>query len=210
MKMNKAWLAAGALVALSSSAFAQNLIANGNFETYTGVTPLAAGQYQTVGSTASGPNFGAITGWTVGGTSVDVIRVPGFNAISNISIDLAGTPGPGSVSQTFNSIIGQSYLLTWDYRNNGGFQPLAVTFGETTGSFAVANGMPLTFGQLWYTAIATSTTVMFASGPAQTNGGPVIDNVSVTAVPEPSTYAMALAALALVGGLSRVAKRTQA
>ena len=44
-------------------------------------------------------------------TSVDVIY-GAYGAISGNSIDMLGTPGPGSISQTLATTVGQSYLVS--------------------------------------------------------------------------------------------------
>lgn len=183
-----------ALAALSLSAgsagAATNLLADGDFEAFAFGTG-----YQKV---SAGAPLGA---WTVGGNSIDLIQ-GAYNAISGVSVDLAGSPGPGSLSQSFNAIAGYSYLLSFDLANNGGSR-MDVTFGGTTTSFTPTNTVT-PHSLSWTAAVTGSQTVKFDS-VVGTNNGPVLDNVvlTVTAVPEPGTYALLLSGLLAVGFVAR-------
>lgn len=181
------------LIAATGSANA-NLIVNGDFETIVGALP-AAGGYRTINAGSTD-----ITGWTVGEISVDIIKVPGYGAINSFSIDLAGSPGPGSLSQSFNAILGTTYTLNWDLSENGG-TALTVDFLGNTTVYATGTVGPQS---LSYVAQSTqSYELKFTSGSG--NGGPVLDNIVVEAmaVPEPGTAALVLASLGMVGWQSR-------
>ena len=187
--MRKVMLSAVLAIPLLASATTTNLITNGDFETY---GPSFSG-FSTVNSGSS-----ALTGWTVGGISVDVIN-SSYGAIMGNSIDMLGTPGPGTLSQTFATAVGQTYLLNFDLAANettGDSKALTVDFGSTEGNF-VGNGA-VTPQSLTFTANSALSTLYFASA-ASGYSGAVIDNVVVSAVPEPETYAMLLAGLGLVG-----------
>ena len=194
--------------ASTASASAVNLITNGDFETVAPGAAFSSG-FQVVNSGSS-----AITGWTVGASSVDLIR-NAYNAIDGYSIDLLGTPGPGFLSQSFNVVAGQMYNLSFDMaRNSNGpaGQGVAVNFGGVTGNFySTASASNTLYSHtLNFTAASTGlATLSFASAaqagtPFDNYSGAVIDNVSVmAAVPEPETYAMLLAGLGLMGFLRR-------
>jgi len=190
----KGLLAAG-LATMAASSGAVGLLTNSGFENNSVVVPN--GGYVTVGAGSS-----AITGWTVGGVSVDLIQ-GNYNAISNISVDLAGTPGPGSVSQSFNATAGYTYTLDWDIANNGGSaNSLVVTLGEKTLTYSPSNpSYHASFS--WMAPLTKSYLVTFASTDSN-NSGAVIDNAVLTAVPEVGTMAMSLAGL---GVLCFVARR---
>jgi MYXO-CTERM domain-containing protein len=181
--------------ALASAAFcshaAGNLLINGDFEL--NINDVGNGGYQTVNAGSS-----LITGWTVGGTSVDLI-LNNYGSINSVSIDLAGSPGPGTLEQSFAQVAGETYTLTWQYFRNDPGTDLTVTFGGTTTTYTdVMTISSAATASLTYTAATGGTgSVLFASG----NGsyGPTIDNVSVTAVPEPEGIVLALAGLGMLG-----------
>jgi len=182
--------------ALNASAV---IVTNGDFETLTAANPV--GTYLTVNNSAT-----TITGWSVGNISVDVVN-GAYNAISGNSIDLAGTPGPGSLSQTFTLAAG-SYQLSFDLGRNTDDAPYAnVVLGSTNfGTKIGGTGATFIHYVLPYVSAGGATTLSFTN--LGTPGGGILDNVSVTAVPEPENYAMMLAGLGLIGFVAhRRAKR---
>ncbi len=194
MKFSKTMLML-AIAGASLGANAADLITNGNFETYSGGA--------VIGFTTVNAGSVALAGWTVGGTSVDIVN-GNYGAFSGNGIDILGTPGPGSVSQSFASTVGQTYLLTFDVSRNGNTNPyIDVSFngGLATQYLGGTSAAPshYTFS---YLANNSSTTLTFSS-VGSGDSGAVLDNVSVTAVPEPETYAMLLAGLGLIGMVRR-------
>lgn len=201
MKFSKSLLAT-VLAVVGLSAQAVELVNNGSFESYSG-NPFTG--YVTVGNGST-----AITGWTVGGTSVDVIS-GAYGAISGNSIDMLGSPGPGSLSQTLTTTVGQTYQLSFDLSYNGGsYKNIGFSFGGITGT-ATATSATFPFYHFTgnYLASTGNTLLSFAS-TGTGNSGVVLDNVSVTAVPEPESYAMMLAGLGLMGAIARRRKVKQA
>ncbi|MGK5079369.1 choice-of-anchor C family protein [Janthinobacterium sp. HLX7-2] len=196
------------LAAGSASASPVNLITNGDFESIAAGSTFASG-YQVVNG--GSPD---ITGWTVGATSVDLIR-NAYNAIDGYSIDMLGTPGPGSLSQSFNVVAGHTYNLSFDMARNSNApagQGVAVNFGGVLGDFYSTDAASNTlYGHtLSFTAASTGlASLSFVSAakvgtPYDNYSGAVIDNVAVmAAVPEPETYAMLLAGLGLMGFMRR-------
>jgi hypothetical protein len=204
MKTARFILSAIVLAAASASASAANeLVTNGGFEDYTGgavsgyaeVTPFTINQ---------------LTGWTVLG-SIDVIN-GGFGAISNNSIDMLGSPGPGSLSQTLNTVLGQNYRLSFDLAANGNGsgedRSLYLSFDGNVAGTYVGNAS-VTHFTYDFTGGAAPTLLTFASSTGG-SGGAVLDNVSVAAVPEPESYAMLLAGLGLMGFVAKRRKAKQA
>lgn len=138
-----------------------------------------------------------VTGWTVGndGDGVDWLAEPQFNAHSgSMSIDLQHTSN-GSISTTFPTEIGQAYALSFAAGTVDGFD----TEGEVTIASLAGQAFNVTFGsanfaslsyqlfQYTFTANAATSTLTFAGmGVDGTTAGPIIDSVSVSAVPEPS------------------------
>ena len=87
---------------------AQNLIVNGSFEqpvttSYTTIPPAQ------------------LPGWVVTRATVDVQAgsywaAPMFDGAQ--SLDLDGSPGPGQISQSFGTVPGATYRLSFAYANN--------------------------------------------------------------------------------------------
>lgn len=191
-------LIAAALASTAMLSNGANLLINGDFEAYSGGFSNGFALVNAGDTT--------ITGWTVNSGSVDLIdfsyNLNQYGAITGISVDLDGTPGPGSMSQSFNQVAGQTYLLVWDYFRNPPGSNLGVGFGELSPlTFAnVSSLTSYTTASLSYTATFTgSALVTFVSSGGF--GGPTIDNVSVTAVPEPEGIVLAIAGLGLLGAL---------
>ena len=182
---------------------------NGSFED--GVEPGSSFVTLTNGSTG-------ITGWTVGGESIDYIGGLWVASDGGRSVDLNGN-GTGSLSQTFDTVAGQSYLVTFDLAGNPDNGPevktllvsadaatSTYTFDTTGATHADMNWAGQTFR---FTASGTSTTLTFASGMAGSYG-PAIDNVALAAVPEPATWAMLIGGIGFTGGALRTRRRTAA
>ena len=204
-KSTKSLLAvmAMALCASAAQASTPNLISNGDFESTT------LGSINGFKVANAGAN--AITGWTIGGVSVDVIN-GAYGAISGNSIDLLGTPGPGSLSQSFNTIVGHNYLVSFGLSANGGSgdsKSMTVSVGNNALFNYLGEVNKITNQSFLYTANYSGLTALTFTSAASGYSGAVIDNVSVmAAVPEPSTYAMMLGGLGLVGFMTRRRKST--
>ncbi|WP_310390079.1 choice-of-anchor C family PEP-CTERM protein [Roseateles sp.] len=197
-----------ALIAAPALSFAAGpeMVVNGSFEQYSGASfngfaKLAAGASE-------------LTGWTVGATSVDIIN-GNYGAVSGNSIDMLGTPGPGSVAQTLSTVIGQTYWLQFDLSSNRGGDNDAA--GKELTVAGLGGGAAMSFSALTpgvahqsysFTADSTSTLLQFSSGPSGFSGS-VLDNVSVTAVPEPQTYALMLGGLAAMAFVARRRQQPQ-
>lgn len=203
-------LLATASIGLSSSANAVTVFQNGSFEQ--GLASI--GQFTTL----NGGDSASITGWTVGGglNSIDYIGSYWTAADGSRSLDLNGLV-PGSISQTFSVISGQTYNVTFDLAGNPAGGPTPKTITSSAGATVVFSSFDTTGKSLssmgWtpvsfeFTATGPTATLTFEStttGPSgngdyPTAFGPALDNVSVTAVPEPSTWAMMLLGFVGVG-----------
>ncbi|MYM24481.1 DUF642 domain-containing protein [Duganella sp. FT135W] len=197
-------VAIAALFATGAASAATNLITNGDFESYSVYVPN--GGYTMVGAGSS-----AITGWIVGGVSVDLIKNSyGSVGANSTSVDMLGTPGPGVLSQSFNYAANTTYNLSFDVsRNpNGSYTAVQVDVNGVSNLY-VGTSTPTTYSFSFTTgATGGSELLKFSSVGGDGYSGAVLDNVKLTAaVPEPETYAMMLAGLGLVGFAARRKKQ---
>ena len=197
--------AAGLTAAPASAA----TIINGSFEL--GTDPGASFSTLAAGSSA-------ITGWTIGGAGVDYIG--GYwNASDGVrSVDLSALSA-GGVSQNITTVAGKTYKVTFDMAGNpdGGFgdKLMVVTsngFNPQINSFTVgAANTHLNMG--WQ-----SMSYMFTAGPGTVTNiafasdeynpyGPALDNIGISAVPEPTTWALMILGFGAAGGMIRVSRR---
>jgi choice-of-anchor C domain-containing protein len=157
-------------------------LTNGSFETGTYVDNGIGFQQ------LNAPNTD-IVDWTVGGHSVDWVGIYWPAADGAMSIDLSGSDA-GSLSQTFDTTIGNTYTVSFALAGNPAGPPtgktlqVSATGGTTENYSADVTGLVLpTMNWLTqtYTFLATSasTTLTFTS---TTPGafGPALDNVAVT------------------------------
>src|SRR5262249_46827899 len=104
----------------------------------------------------------------------------------NQSVDLLGTPGPGSISQNLATTPGMTYTLSFALSTN----PSVLTHVVTNGVLVYWNGMLIDTittptAKTWVvrnynvTASSSSTTLEFLS-PIASDQGPLLDAVSVT------------------------------
>lgn len=199
MSRMKALAAIAAFAVLSPAAQASvELINNGGFESAGGFS----GGFETIGS--------GLDGWTIGGT-VDLINTYWAPASGSYSLDLNGG-GAGSISQSFATVVGQTYNVSFSLAGNpvgGGDKffyasvnaPITYTFdidGKTTANMGwVRKGFS-------FVATSATSTLSFVGDPYHSYYGAALDDISVVAaVPEPATYGMLLVGLAMVGGLAR-------
>lgn len=221
-----------ALVAISvlplfvASARAQ--IVNGDFETPT----VATGAFtQFIG----GSNMG---GWTVLGRDVILVETTysevsnGINSFSAQSgkqaLDITGSGNTGAtdgIQQAITTTPGQTYQLSFYVGRASGNSlyatPSTVNLSINGGAVTSFTNASSTAGTVnWqqffapFTANGTSTTIAFLNGTSTVaNGGnnyAGLDNVSITAVPEAGTFALALAPALGVFGVVIARRRKSA
>lgn len=204
-------LIAGAALLLGAQSAYAVTITNGSFE-----SGIAPGTFTTVGAGDST----SITGWTVGGDSVDYIGTYWTASDGGRSIDLSGN-NAGSISQALNGLtIGQEYTVTFDFAGNPAGAPTTKSMLVSTApsqvglySFNTTGG---TLGNLgWVTqtfvfiALANSQTLAFLSQDG-TPFGPALDNVSIAATPIPGAILLFGSALGGMGFLGYRRKKLAA
>jgi len=177
-----------------------SIIVNGGFETNGG------SGCDSVSFTTLPAGSNCLTPWVIGGAGIDYINNYWQAAEGTHSLDLNALD-TGSVAQTFATIAGQGYIVSFALAGNPTGAPAvkSVSVGvggpttlysfDTTGKTLTSMGWVTdTFA---FTASGTSTTLTFTSlvqGPF----GPALDNVTIAdaAVPEPAS-----AGLFLVGAM---------
>lgn len=168
-----------------------NLVANGGFET------------------------GDFTGWTTFGSANDLLH--------NIGVDdhmpQSGTYGawfgpekPAGISQALATAAGQSYLVSFWTASEadilGNTIPNSAQFGwGNTTPWSVTNANVSGYVQHSFNLTASSASTQLTFTFTNIPGFWDLDNVSVTAVPEPSSWAMALAGIAVVAMGAKTARR---
>ncbi|TDP61610.1 DUF642 domain-containing protein [Roseateles toxinivorans] len=205
------------ILALSLAASAQAApLTNGSLESG------AAGFIQSVnsGNTANS--------WTVSLANIEYVKA-GYASSGDVVgpaqdgdwfVDLNGTQGPGRISQSFDTVAGQWYRI--DYYISGNAGPNGSTSGGSKTLNALWNGGVADsasylhqVGDKWSNnrweahsflaqAVGASSTLGFQSTSfTYSAAGPFIDAITVTAVPEPGTYALMLVGLGLIGFAKR-------
>jgi choice-of-anchor C domain-containing protein len=212
MNMKILGLIAGAALLLGAQSAYAVTITNGSFELG---TPSDVGGITTLGNGST-----TITGWTVGGNSVDWIGSLWQPSEGSRSLDLSGNDA-GSISQSLNNLtIGQEYTVTFDLAGNPDGAPTTKTMMITTAPTQVAlasfNTTGATLGNMgWDThtyvfiALATTQTLTFLSQDG-TAFGPALDNVSIAATPIPGAILLFGSALGGMGFLGYRRKKLAA
>ena len=196
MKKPLTWLTAAlASCAVAGAGHAANLIVNGDFS-----NPNVGGGWS---------EFASIPGWTSNtGDNLEVGTSPIYGlscytaACQNLEVN-ANTFG--SVSQTVTLAAGQKYALSWVYggRNAGGPQQLDVYFGGSLVGVDNSDGATASWtpNSVTFVAGSASETLTFTS--VNVGGNPGYGNeltgVSLSAVPEPASWAFMLIGVAAIG-----------
>ncbi len=194
---------------------------NGSFES--GSVPNTCNVYNPpIGNTT-------ITGWTVNQGNIDWEGPPpcGWTASDgNNSIDLIGSGvSIGGIEQTFDTIPGQAYKVSFDLAGNYGgapvVKPLTVTVAGVTENYTFdttgksAGNMGWTTKTFTFVANSSTSTLSFVCNIGfVTNAGAAIDNVSVDPIVVsaiPLDWAQWVAALlVVVAGVAILHRRSSA
>ncbi|MEU5161782.1 choice-of-anchor C family protein [Streptomyces sp. NPDC020875] len=173
--------ATGAVLAAPAQAAALSRFDNGSFE-----YPLAPAN-----SFSTHPAGSLLGPWRVGGGGIDLIDNGFWQAAEgDQSIDL-NAGAPGSVTQTFTTVPGRTYTVSYSLAGNvdGNSQPVVKTGrvlidGQNFQDFSfdvtgkTRPAMGYVNRQFDFTAGAAATTLAFVSGTPGAHG-PAIDNVQV-------------------------------
>ena len=181
-----------------------SIVADGSFN-----DPIAGGNFETFGA---GSSFGTGNAWLVTNGSVNVNQAS-VDEIGNYwpltpapgssnSVDLDGNY-PGGIAQTINFAAAGKYVLSYFLAGNPDGGPstklldvgiagagVSATQTESYATISSAFG-PWVLEKLLFDVTAPGTaTLSFQSADVSGAYGPVIGQVSISAVPEPATWAM--------------------
>lgn len=156
------------------------------------------------------------SGWKVTAGSVDLIGTtktdPIFDFLPNNGsyIDLDGISSGGqSVSGLFaNSVnlnAGTTYTLSFDLAGSqrGNEEFVAVKFGNRSATYALLSSDPFATSTLNFKPLSSGLVSFSFQNLSGDDVGALLDNVSVTTVPEPKSYALFLAGIGIMGAIAR-------
>ena len=191
------------VLAQSVSANAPNLITNGGFE-----DTAFSGDFETYSAVSGG-----LTGWTIETGSVDLINTYWNPAGGAYSLDLSGNED-GVISQSFATVVGQRYLVSFAMAGNPddtNHPNKTMEVGLSLGDYYTFNTTGKTHSDMgWaqnsfeFKATGTLSELYFLSANEYNSPyGVALDNITVTAIPEPESFAMFLAGLGLIAAVAR-------
>ena len=203
MKIKLAILAAAVASVFSVSAQAAPVFSD-NFDSY------AADQLNWIPP--------VLSGWTITNGSVDIIGSGGsydFLPGNGSYVDLdGGSAHSGHLSHTVSLLAGHTYTLSFDLAGSqrGTTEIVDVKFGTTVEhstllsndgfSHHTMNFTPLISGSYSFDYQNNEFGALIGNGDGNFIGA-LLDNVAVTSVPEPESYAMFMAGLGVMGFIAR-------
>ena len=157
----------------------------------------------------------APSGWTVTQGTVDT-QLPnngwGLGCYGGVCVDLDGSTNQAgilstSLNLTANTTYTASFWLSGNQRNAAA-DSVDVKFGTSTLALPeIPSGSPWQMYSIDFKPTVSGSFALSFHNQGGDNIGVLLDNVSVTAVPEPETYAMMLAGLGLLGFMAKRRKQ---
>jgi hypothetical protein len=215
MRFAKLLSVAAVASCLGTSAAYANLIVDGGFETPNIGSQFYVSYGANQGSPYGGTSFYLGSPWIINpSTSVDLVNTQiGWGAAAfqgSQVLDMVGFGNFGEISQQFQTVLGQKYTLAFAFGNNPGStsQAAADVLIFSGGNLLLSNIFHNTsaYGDLhWdtftgeFTGTGQIATLTFKNTIGGGNGGILLDDVNVAAVPEPATWAMMILGFLGVG-----------
>ena len=150
-------------------------------------------------------------GWTISGTnaSVDIIPEGGqFNFLPGNGefVDLDGSTGhAATLSKTFSGLADGQYALTFELAGNhrdGGTEFTTVSISNGADGHYTPGQNDDAYHTIYGHAVGGVLTISFYDN-SNDNVGALLDNVNLSAVPEPGNMVLMLAGLAAIGAVAR-------
>jgi Protein of unknown function (DUF642)/PEP-CTERM motif len=198
-----------ALMGASAANAGINLIQDGGFE-----TPVITTWYANYGAETNSTFYDGTffsPSWAITINNVDLVSGPlsGAPAFEGSQyLDLVGYGATGAISQAFATVAGKTYVLKFEYANNPWSTSTASAavlvggssfIGSVTHDTSTGSNLEWTAYSATFVANSSSATLDFVNTVASSNGGVMLDAVSISAVPEPSTWVMMLLGFAGLG-----------
>jgi len=219
---NRLWIGAAlvglALLCAPRTSGAAELLTNGSFDDIGTATPEGWG-----GLTYYAGGAALLPGWNVDAGSVDLTTTGSFWGPAYdgaYSLDINGWDA-GRISQSFATVIGQLYTVSFAFSRNvaGAPDPATATVSAGGHTFDVSAANDGAFGSgyamRWQTASFSFTgdgspTTLSLAATQGGNGGVFFDKISVvtdgvhtTPVPEPAMWTLMIGGMGLTGAMLR-------
>jgi hypothetical protein len=150
-----------------------------------------------------------VQGWSVANGTVDTIGTGFFELLPGQGnyIDLDGSSSQAGVFSNSVTLTGgvtytMSYAISGNMRGAGN-DTVDVAFGTASNTHVIGQYDALNTMSLSFTPTTSGSYGFSFYNHGGDNQGAILDQVTITAVPEPETYAMLLAGLAAVGFAAR-------
>jgi choice-of-anchor C domain-containing protein len=193
--------------------FFAGLVSFGAITSQANANLIVNGSFEADACTSSFCTTSVLTAWNLSGGDVDLINTYWQPYAGAKSIDLGGSTGTTTLSQTIATVIGETYYLSFAMAGNDDGAPIVKTLDvsvtgapvtsfsfNTTGTSNAAMGWAV--NGLFFTATSVSTTVSFTNTSGSALFGPALDDIAVN-VPEPGALALLGAGLMVLGAARR-------